>query len=180
MSKEPSLEERLYAENYSRFEKDKKENGVYAERQSRFRKTMSYFFGGTALFFGASGIYDFVQENTLNRDMLNYSTAAVTATCFAMEAYNAMQIFQAMYKKNTGGTLTEEEKEKIKRTNTLRKNTFYAGSAIMVGSILGTIPPSCALFALPILIFGGYIVLKTDRSGYRAAVDYITDTKRTF
>lgn len=181
------ISEELYNKFYEGFERDKENKGDIAKTMRNAGKYGRCVTGLVALVYGAKFGKDIVKKKKMTKREFIVKLGLTTALAgLTVHMHNIKNIFEKMYRKNIGKTLTEEE---IEATKAQGKTGRYAHAAAITAITAGFVSDSAMsrrkfLTRTPFFIFLPAFYYLNMHKGYGAlydsAVDYTTGERKEF
>jgi hypothetical protein len=177
-----SLGERLYDDFYTGFEIDREKNGKLSKMMSKLGKYVRYVCGAGAVGLGSYLTYKLTNGDVSLGEFIFEGGLTAATTGLTVHMHDVKKIFEAMYKKNTGENLDEEEIAEVKRAGKVGRYAHFGAATAMLGSC-GALMVSNPLFLIvaPILPFWYYYTINKGYGAlYSSAVDYTVGERRQF
>lgn len=175
-SKSKLLEERLYADFYKVFERDKTQNGTTSKKIYNLANCSQYICTAGTIGLGAYLAHEMHNPNFSPKYELFLASVTLASADLTTHMHGMKQVFEKMYKKNSNNKLSKEEIEKVRTAGKIgRYAHFGAGTAMLgaFGSLMILIPNTIIL--APILpLWYKYTIKKGYGALYSAAIDYTT------
>ena len=173
-----SLEEELYDAYYEQCEKDKGK-GEHSKKMIGLGKYVSYGFGAVALGLGCL-TYIFPDKNLDLESTIFGSGFTLSAAGIMVAHYEMKKIFEAMYRKNTGGHLNEKEIAEVKRAGKVGKYAYFSLYPAVLASVgvLMSAEPIFILASIPLFKHYEMFYKGVACAMFSASVDYIAAERR--
>ena len=181
-----SLDEKLYNWKYAQYESDRTINGENAKQEMNTSGYLRFFTSSVATALALGTLYYGRKKKLTRRDLLVSLGLITFSAGLASHFHNYRKIFEAMYKKNSGHVLRDQELTEVKeagRSGRYSHAIAVTGLGISTGAAV-TVNRRVFMVSLPAipLFFGFYYVNmhKGYNAAYAASIDYVTGERRSF